>query len=131
MSKLLITLFFLITAVSTAQQELMKWEGEKISYLLPASSHSRIQPKEGNSLLSEFKFFYKNFVSEYDGDNCPFYPSCSNFFVEAVEETNLLNGSLLFADRFTRDMNFFKYYNHYPLDKSGKFYDPVQKYLHN
>ncbi len=129
----MIKVFFILSiftgVILTAQPELRKWEGEKISYLLPVSSDKNVISKEDDSILSEFKFFYKNFVSDLDGDNCPFYPSCSNFFIEAVRETNFFQGSLLFADRFMRDMNFFKYYNHYPIHSSGRFYDPVEKYL--
>ena len=33
----------------------------------------------------------------------------------------------MFADRFTRDLNLFKK-GHYPLYKTGKFYDPVTNY---
>ncbi|NOX16878.1 MAG: membrane protein insertion efficiency factor YidD [Chlorobi bacterium] len=129
MIKSFVIFFFFFAVVLSAQPELRKWEGGKISYLLPVSSRSNRLRKDDNSALSGFQFFYKNFVSDLDGDNCPFYPSCSNFFVEAVRKTNFLQGSLLFADRFTRDMNFFKYYNHYPVHPSGRFYDPVEKYL--
>ncbi len=71
---------------------------------------------------------YWYFISELDGDNCPFRPSCSSFFVQASKETNIVQGTLMFFDRFTRDYNVYKRYEHYPRVKDGHYYDPVSLY---
>ena len=47
-------------------------------------------------------FFYKEFLSSQDGDNCSFTPSCSEFAVLAVKEKGILKGSVMFFDRYTR-----------------------------
>ncbi|MBU0475828.1 MAG: membrane protein insertion efficiency factor YidD [Bacteroidetes bacterium] len=72
---------------------------------------------------------YSFLISDLDGDNCPFYPTCSSFFVQSVNETNIIKGTLMFADRFTRDSNIFKSRSHYPKHISGKLFDPIQNYL--
>jgi putative membrane protein insertion efficiency factor len=36
--------------------------------------------------------FYKNFISPSLGDNCRFYPSCSNYTHQAVEKYGTLKG---------------------------------------
>jgi putative component of membrane protein insertase Oxa1/YidC/SpoIIIJ protein YidD len=71
---------------------------------------------------------YWYFISELDGDNCPYRPSCSAFFVQASKETNIVQGTLMFFDRFTRDFNIYKRYEHYPRVKDGYYYDPVSLY---
>jgi len=71
---------------------------------------------------------YGYFISDLDGDNCPFRPTCSAFFVQASKETNIFQGTLMFFDRFTRDFNIFKRYEHYPRVKDGHYYDPVLLY---
>jgi len=71
---------------------------------------------------------YWYFFSDLDGDNCPFRPSCSAFFVQASKETNIVQGTLMFFDRFTRDINVYKRYEHYPRVKDGHYYDPVSLY---
>ncbi len=71
---------------------------------------------------------YWYFISELDGDNCPFRPSGSAFFVQASKETNILQGTLMFFDRFTRDYNLYKRYERYPRVKDGHYYDPVALY---
>jgi putative component of membrane protein insertase Oxa1/YidC/SpoIIIJ protein YidD len=72
---------------------------------------------------------YGYFISDLDGDNCPYRPSCSAFFVEASKETNIVQGTLMFFDRFTRDYNIYKRYEHYPRVKDGHYYDPVTLYI--
>ena len=35
---------------------------------------------------------YKLFISPYQGQNCKFYPTCSNYSIEAVKNFGLLIG---------------------------------------
>ena len=74
---------------------------------------------------------YWFFVSDLDGANCPFQPSCSAFFSAAVKETNIFQGTMMFFDRFTRDTNLFERRKHYPLFDKNHFYDPVALYTLN
>ena len=67
-------------------------------------------------------------ISDLDGDNCPFNPSCSKFFIQAVQETNLPQGVLMFFDRFTRDINIFNREKKYPRLNKRYFYDPIELY---
>lgn len=121
----------MITTVSlNAQTDWRRWGAHEVSFELP-----QIEKKDYSidrsgfvpSTVSIFKNTYYFLISDLDGDNCPFHPTCSNFFVESVKETNIFQGALMFADRFTRDINFFKK-GHYPFYKTGKFYDPVENY---
>ncbi len=77
-----------------------------------------------NSLTSAYWFF----ISDVDGDNCPFRPTCSSFFAASVKETNLIQGTLMFFDRFTRDLDFVNRNEHYPQVEDGHFYDPIRLY---
>lgn len=117
-----------------AQTDWQKWEAKQVSYELPAKAVVQMQNKNTSltgTLLNSLKSAYSLIISDYDGDNCPFSPSCADFFVKAVEETNLLSGTLMFADRFTRDMNLFKNSDHYFLHKNGKYFDPPGNYTLN
>lgn len=124
-------LLLIFCCASFAQTETQRWKAEKNDYRL-----DEIKEKDASintsdiptTFVSVLQVTYYKLFSDYDGDNCPFHPSCSAFFVEAVDTTNTLQGSLMFADRFTRDLNFFKTLNSYPIHKSGKFYDPAHKY---
>ena len=82
-------------------------------------------------IAKTFANTYWYFISDLDGDNCPFRPSCSAFFVEAAKETNFAQGVLMFFDRFTRDLNFYRRYEHYPHVTDGHYYDPVTLYTLN
>jgi len=120
-------LFFLAVTISIcAQKELSRWEAKAPSYI-------EVNKNSGDSnfgFLGYVQKGYKFLISDLDGDNCPFYPSCSTFFVKASKETGIFRAALMFADRFTRDTNLFKSKTAYPVNKSGKFYDPVENHLH-
>jgi putative membrane protein insertion efficiency factor len=38
--------------------------------------------------------FYKLFISPYLGNNCRYMPTCSEYFMESLEEHGVLRGSL-------------------------------------
>jgi len=108
-----------------AQPDKEKWGAKQISYELPIThqhDYSVDKSTFGMTILSFMRNIYYFLISDLDGDNCPFYPSCSAFFIQSVKETNIFKGGLMFADRFTRDLNLFKDINHYPIIKSGKFF---------
>ena len=71
---------------------------------------------------------YWFFISDVDGANCPFNPSCSSFLVQSVKEANIFQGTLMFFDRFTRDTNIIGRQKHYPRYGNKHFYDPVTLY---
>jgi putative component of membrane protein insertase Oxa1/YidC/SpoIIIJ protein YidD len=85
----------------------------------------------GEFLMKSFANAYWFFISDVDGDNCPFRPTCSSFFLQSVNETNIFQASLMFFDRFTRDINIEKGHNHYPRQRAGYYYDPAQNYTLN
>ena len=118
-----------------AQTDWVKWEAKQVTYELPTHQNHNYTIDNSNfgmTILSVVRNAYYFFISDLDGDNCPFDPSCSAFFIQSVKETSIIKGTLMFADRFTRDLNFFKGMNHYPLLASNKFSDPVYNYtLHS
>ncbi|MCM8822109.1 MAG: membrane protein insertion efficiency factor YidD [Candidatus Omnitrophica bacterium] len=45
---------------------------------------------------------YQLFISPFSGKHCRFYPSCSNYFIEAVERFGMVKGMGLFFKRIVR-----------------------------
>jgi len=131
---IIICLIFLTSEFLGAQQQSdwQRWQAREIRYAAATekinSSGGQENKSLGNFLLGTSHSLYNFFISGLDGDNCPFEPTCSNFFIQSVKETNIFQGGLMFFDRFTRDMNLLKI-NHYPLtpDRSH-FTDPVINY---
>jgi putative component of membrane protein insertase Oxa1/YidC/SpoIIIJ protein YidD len=128
---ILITVF-LFSHVSFSQTDLKRWEKQEIFYEKPVPS-KRDYSIAGENLFDKgvqaFVKAYWILFSDADGDNCPFHPSCSSFLIESVKETNILQGTLMFADRFTRDMNFYQRETRYSLIKGGRFFDPASNYI--
>ena len=127
-------MIFFTTGILLAQPDSIKWKAKQISYELPIThkhNYTIDNSNFGMVTLSLLRNIYYFFISDLDGDNCPFYPSCSSFFIQSVKETGILKGGLMFADRFTRDLNLVKELNQYPLHQSGKFFDPPYNYTLN
>ena len=115
----------------SAQNDWERWEEAEISYELKPVAKKNYEfdtDSFGSLMMSSMKNIYYFTISDLDGDNCPFYPSCSNFYVSAIKQTNIFQGTLMFADRFTRDTNLFKSRNHYKYYSHAKFFDPVEIY---
>ncbi len=128
----LIIFLFLTTAVY-AQTDWVKWGKADYSYVLSnnagKSNYSFGGRHFGRTLLKTAADAYWIFISDVDGNNCSFSPTCSHFFVQSVEKTNIVQGALMFFDRFTRDMDIFGKLGSYPQVKDGYFYDPPSLYM--
>lgn len=61
-----------------------------------------------------FILFYRKYISPMKTTKCPYYPSCSQYGLEAVEKYGALRGGALAAFRILRCN---------PFSKGG--YDPV------
>ena len=116
-----------------SQTDWIKWEKADYDYRKPNEYRHRNYSYDNDSSASGYVVkttanAYWYFISDLDGDNCPFRPSCSAFFVESSKQTNVFQGTLMFFDRFTRDFNIYKRHEHYPRVKDGYYYDPVSLY---
>jgi len=135
-SKLNVIFFSLLFIASAfCQVENLKWRKADLSYEKPINQSPRDYSFEadnaGEFLTKSLANAYWFFISDVDGDNCPFRPSCSSFLIQSAKETNIFQGSLMFFDRFTRDMNIAKGHDHYPKVSAGYYYDPPQNYTLN
>jgi len=126
----ILVFIFLFANIVIAQTDWNRWQKAEVNYSTDVKGNKENHNHESSSSsLSILKDGYSFLISDLDGDNCPFYPTCSTFFVESVSETNFIKGTLMFADRFTRDSNLFKTREHYPTHISGRLFDPIANYL--
>jgi len=127
----LIILFFSQIA-NFPQTDWIRWEKSDPSYQIQDTyENTRYDlsiETTSDIILKPIINSYWFFISDVDGANCPFYPSCSRFFLQSVKETNIAQGALMFFDRFTRDTNFLNRQFHYPYYDGQHFYDPVALY---
>ncbi len=117
-----------------AQTDWIKWNAQPAAYELTKHQHHEYtidKSSFGMTLISSGRNIYYFFISDLDGDNCPFNPTCSQFLVQSVKETNFFVGSLMFADRFTRDLNFIKAKDRYQILPGGRLFDPAYNYSLN
>ena len=63
--------------------------------------------------------FYQNYISRYTAAKCKFYPTCSNYAIEAIEKHGVLYGSALAIWRILRCN---------PFSKGGIDYVPEKKF---
>ena len=127
----IVLIIILSSGLIFSQTDWVKWNKADINYEIPVREHqssSNNTSNVGSMLLSGLQDSYSFLISDVDGDNCPFYPTCSSFYIESIKETNIFQGTLMFADRFTRDSNLYKSKTHYPHHSSGKYFDPTYNY---
>jgi putative membrane protein insertion efficiency factor len=56
-----------------------------------------------SKIKNPFMRFYQSFISSQDGDNnCIFYPSCSQYAINAIKKKGVFLGIMMAADRLTR-----------------------------
>ena len=131
----LLLFFIFLTTPAFCQIDNLKWQKADLSYEKLVLSNRREYSFEsenaGEFLMKSITNAYWFFISDVDGDNCPFRPTCSTFFLQSINETNIFQASLMFFDRFTRDMNIATRHDHYPKVSDGYFYDPPQNYTLN
>jgi len=129
--KFCVCFFIYFTSFCFSQTDYIKWGKQDLDYSfnLPYSKETRDYSYQDKSIvgicLKTTAILYWTAVSDVDGDNCPFHPSCSSYLLEAVSETNIFTGTLMFFDRFTRDANPINKYKYYNRHITGKLYDPV------
>ena len=70
--------------------------------------------------------FYKKFITSQDSSNCPYFPSCSQYMKEAVNE-NGLTGIIQGLERKRRCTRAEHARGLYPFTQNGKHFDPVVK----
>lgn len=135
-NKFLLAFFLVLLFVFQiyAQADWVRWE--KVNNYLIENSNCENKWDEPSDLHNEkiFNFadlflrFYKISISDFDGDNCRFHPSCSEFFVESTKINSLFTSALLFFDRLTRDTNILSNGSYKIIN--NKFYDPPSDYLY-
>ena len=128
-------LLFLFNISCLTQTDWVRWEKSEPTYKILTDNIQREYDLRIDSfsdiLVKPVINAYWFFISDVDGANCPFHPSCSAFLVASIKETNIFQGALMFFDRFTRDTNIFGRSKHYPLYDKFHFYDPVDLYTLN
>jgi len=127
-----IALIIIFATSLNAQTDWKRWEIKKVGYTKTSNKLPDYVPEKSDVfsfVIYNAKRVYKATFSDLDGDNCPYYPSCSNFYAEAVRKGGIFKGTLMFFDRFTRDTNLFKDRNKYFVVNGEKLYDPVDNYL--
>ena len=60
-----------------------------------------------NFVLIKLIRFYQIFISPFLGQNCRFYPTCSNYSIQALKEYGLFKGGKLIILRILKCNPFF------------------------
>ncbi|MBF0451837.1 MAG: membrane protein insertion efficiency factor YidD [Candidatus Magnetomorum sp.] len=55
------------------------------------------------SLASFFVRFYQRYISVFDGDRCPMYPSCSQYSLQCFKKHGFLLGLIMTCDRLLHE----------------------------
>jgi putative membrane protein insertion efficiency factor len=59
--------------------------------------------KQDQSPASFFVRFYQRFISVFDGNKCPMYPSCSNYSLQCFKKHGFFMGWIMTCDRLLHE----------------------------
>lgn len=100
-------------------------ESAQLAYAKPTGVPEQTYYTSIPSVLLNGSFrFYKKFITAQDMTNCPFYPSCSQYMVDAVNQNGIF-GLFQGLERLKRCTNAEHKRDLYPTLSNGKHYDPV------
>lgn len=132
MTHYIVIVVLLCSGLSLAQPEHTVWGEQQYSPLRPTLIEERnYSLSDVNLVTAPLKILamgYWFFISDQDGENCPFNPSCSQFAVESFKEANPLFALMMTSDRLIRDTNIFDRAGHYRYYKK-RLYDPVTNHV--
>ena len=115
-------------------QEKSAFEMDELKHLFETHEHEaprymQQSPKPKNELeflmASGFNI-YKTFISSQDNPSCIFYPSCSEYTVQSLQQYGLFVGTLHSFDRLSRCHRLVKPDQYYFNPSNQRFYDPVR-----
>jgi len=80
----------------------------------------------GQRFLGSLIGFYKKYISPVDGSNCPCYPSCSQYSLNAIRKHGALIGLIMTADRLMHEYDEIRIAPLIKVNHSRQVYDPVE-----
>lgn len=116
----------ILTAVpAAAQDSSAPWDFNKAD-AAAVRSVEKDKMSTGAKALSWGVQFYRETISQVDGERCKMYPSCSAYSLEAITKHGFFLGYVMTADRLIHESNEMDNAPKIKL-KNGKerFYDPV------
>ncbi|MFC2097967.1 membrane protein insertion efficiency factor YidD [Bacteroidota bacterium] len=123
---IILFLTYSIGVYSQAPEEVSKFKDLfEVPEENPDYSFVRNSTNEFSQIMSLGFLFYKYFLSSQDGVRCTFYPSCSVYAIQSIQEKGWFFGVLNAIDRLTRCNGFSqeKYEIH---SETHLLFDPVK-----
>lgn len=129
----ILPVFILLAKLSVAQEQ-SNFEIGELETLF--EHHDHVTPKymqQSPKPKNELEFLmgsgfniYKTFISSQDNPSCVFYPSCSEYTVQSLQQYGLFVGTLQSFDRLSRCHRLVKPDQYYFNPSNQRFYDPVR-----
>jgi len=96
-------------------------------HVTPRYSSVKEKPKNEIEFMMASGFnIYKAFFSSQDNPSCVFYPSCSEYTVQALQYNGLFVGTLQSFDRLSRCHRLVKENQYYFNPTKQRFHDPIR-----
>ncbi|MBN1410261.1 MAG: membrane protein insertion efficiency factor YidD [Spirochaetales bacterium] len=97
------------------------WEPDEVEQKTVLRKDESIEKDLNESLAVSFIRFYQENINPNSITRCPFYISCSNFALQAIQKYGFIPGVILFIDRIYYRENS-EAFKHYPKKRNDEFY---------
>lgn len=121
MIKKLFIIFFIIVLFSTFTKKAFTQQLSAYDILINSS-----KKHEEHNLLLDIVTWYQRKISPINGPRCMFYPTCSEFFKEAVIKYGSVYAILMTTDRmfYRENERSMRHYIH--LKMYNRYFDPIE-----
>lgn len=124
MDKIIILIIFIIVLLLSLTEDAFSDNLTTYDILKPRSSVFNKHPLTLNIIA-----WYQRKISTQNGPKCMFYPTCSEYFKEAVNKYGIMWATLMIVDRMFYRENYssMKYYQY--INSYGRHYDPIKNHF--
>jgi len=85
-------------------------------------------PADGDTALFVLPLqFYQRFLTALDGRECPCYPACSQYALQAIRKHGIVRGFLFSIDRLIRESDEIVQGRYILLSRGVRVYDPLEE----
>jgi len=97
----------------------------QIAYISPAFCETE-GIKQDQSPSTFFVRFYQRFISVFDGNKCPMFPSCSHYSLQCLKKHGFFIGWIMTCDRLLHEPDEMHIAPIVVINGTPLAYDPVQ-----
>jgi putative membrane protein insertion efficiency factor len=114
-----------IPTCGAADKNFSPWDFNQTGIKERKNASAESSSSAGGALLIGAVRFYQRHLSPVLGNQCPMYPSCSAYSIEAIKKHGFFMGTMMMTDRLIRESTEMELSPMIKVHDEFRYYDPV------